>query len=602
MVTVILSPPLPTVLTMSAAPLQPSFDDLGTPLPETTFCVVDLETTGTGEDAQITEIGAVKVRGGRIDGEFQTLVCPTRPIPASVQVLTGITDTMVRSAPPLRAVLPSWSEFSRNTVLVAHNARFDIGFLKRAYVQQDYPWENPAVVDTLALARSVLPREEVRNYQLSTLSQLFHTTTTPSHRALADARATVDVLHGLIERIGHLGVTTLEDLLEMTHRVPQARRRRRVWAKNLPEGPGVYWFCLDKPAPAQPEVLYVGKSVNIRRRVSQYFTASETRRRMDEMVRIATGVKARECSTRLEAGVRELRLIDAHQPRYNRRSRRQGSVWWVTLTHETHPKLAVVRQANRGSQPPWGPFTSRRAATRAAVVLAEAFGLRQCSGALSRHPDGCPLAEMGRCSAPCLDSDVDYSTIVNVARLAMTDDVRDLTDRLAQRIVGLSAAERFEEAAEFTADAKEVLRATRRRCRLASLASCPELVAAQQDGAFWEIHVVRHGRLAGAGRCRLGTNPMPVIDAVCATAETVSPPLSGLPACTIEEAELVASWFEEPGVRLVHVTGEWSWPAHCWMDTNDLAARVAALHHPGHDEGDETDSQDCHTSPQLAPV
>ena len=82
---------------MSAAPLQPSFDDLGTPLPETTFCVVDLETTGTGEDAQITEIGAVKVRGGRIDGEFQTLVCPTRPIPASVQVLTGITDTMVRS-------------------------------------------------------------------------------------------------------------------------------------------------------------------------------------------------------------------------------------------------------------------------------------------------------------------------------------------------------------------------------------------------------------------------------------------------------------------------------------------------------------------------
>ncbi|NDU78232.1 GIY-YIG nuclease family protein, partial [Actinomadura sp. DSM 109109] len=228
--------------------------------------------------------------------------------------------------------LPSWSEFSRSTALVAHNARFDIGFLQRAYAQHDYPWDDPAVVDTLALARSVLARGEVRNYKLSTLSRLFHTTTTPSHRALADARATVDVLHGLIDRVGNLGVTTLEDLLEMTHRVPQARRRRRVWAKDLPERSGVYWFCLDKPAPAHPEVLYVGKSVNIRRRVSQYFTASETRRRMDEMVRIATGVKARECSTQLEAGVRELRLIDAHQPRYNRRSRRQGSVWWVTLT------------------------------------------------------------------------------------------------------------------------------------------------------------------------------------------------------------------------------------------------------------------------------
>ena len=597
-----LSSRLFTVLTMSAALLQPSFDDLGTPLCEVTFCVVDLETTGTGEGAQITEIGAVKVRGGRVEGEFQTLVCPTGPIPASVQVLTGITDAMVRPAPPLSAVLPSWSEFSRSTVLVAHNARFDIGFLKRAYAQHNYPWGDPTLVDTLALARSVLSRGEVRNYKLSTLSQLFRTTTMSSHRALADARATVDVLHGLIERVGSFGVTTLEDLLEMTHRVSQARRRRRVWAKDLPEGPGVYWFCLDKPAPAQPEVLYVGKSVNIRRRVSQYFTTSETRRRMDEMVRIATGVKARECSTRLEAGVRKLRLIDAHQPRYNRRSRRQGLVWWVTLTSEAHPRPSVVRRADRGSQPLWGPFTSRRAATRAAIVVAEAFGLRQCSGALLRHPDGCPLAEMGRCSAPCLDPDVDYSTIVDRVRLAMTGDVRDLTDLLAKRIAQLSTAERFEEAAEFTNDAKEVLRATRRRSRLVSLASCPQIVAARRDGAFWEIHVIRHGRLAGAGRCRLGTDPMPVIGAVCATAESVCPPPSGLPACTIEEAELVASWFEEPGVRLVDIIGEWSWPAHCWMGTYDLAARVAALHHPGHNESDKTDGQDRQTRSQLAPV
>ncbi|GAE68636.1 DNA polymerase III [Cutibacterium acnes JCM 18909] len=93
----------------------------------------------------------------------------------------------------------------------------------------------------------MLARGEVRNYKLSTLSRLFHTTTTPSHRALADARATVDVLHGLIDRVGNLGVTTLEDLLEMTHRVPQARRRRRAWAKDLPKGPesiGFAWINL----------------------------------------------------------------------------------------------------------------------------------------------------------------------------------------------------------------------------------------------------------------------------------------------------------------------------------------------------------------------
>ncbi|WCC80550.1 DEDD exonuclease domain-containing protein [Cutibacterium equinum] len=587
---------------MSAAPFQPSFDDLGTPLPDVTFCVVDLETTGTGDRAEITEIGAVKVRGGHVEGEFQTLVRPSEPIPASVQVLTGITDAMTRPAPPLTAVLPSWSEFSRGTVLVAHNARFDVGFLKRAYAEHDYPWEYPAVVDTLALARCVLPRGEVRNYKLATLSRLFQTTTTPSHRALADARATVDVLHGLIERVGNLGVTTVEDLLDMTHQVPHARRRRRVWAKDLPEGPGVYWFCLDKPGLSSPEVLYVGTSVNIRRRVSQYFTASETRRRMDEMVRVATGVKARECSTRLEAGVRELRLIDAHQPRYNRRSRRQGSAWWVTLTDEECPRPSVVRRADRGSQPPWGPFTNRRAATRAAIVLAEAFGLRQCSEPLSRHRDGCPLAELGRCSAPCLNPAADYSAIVERTRMAMTCDVRDLTDQLAQRIARLSEAERFEEAAQYTQDALEVLRATRRRARLASLASCRQIVAARRDGPFWEIHVIRHGRLAGAGRCRTGTDPMPVIEAICATAETVTPPPAGLPACTIEEAELVASWCEEPGVRLVDIVGEWSWPAHCWMTSEELAVRVAASHHPGDGESSQTDGENCQSRPELTTV
>ncbi|MDO4411608.1 DEDD exonuclease domain-containing protein [Cutibacterium sp.] len=587
---------------MSAAPLQPSFDDLGTPLPDVTFCVVDLETTGTSSTAQITEIGAVKVCGGHVEGEYQTLVRPSEPISASVQVLTGITNAMVLPAPPLAAVLPSWSEFSRGTVLVAHNARFDVGFLKKAYAEYDYPWENPAVVDTLTLARSVLSRAEVRNYRLGTLSQLFRTTTTPSHRALEDARATVDVLHGLIERVGNLGVTTLEDLLEMTHRVSPTRQRRRVWAKDLPERPGVYWFCLDKPAPSPPEVLYVGKSVNIRRRVSQYFTASETRRRMDEMVRVATGVKARECSTALEAGVRELRLIDAHQPRYNRRSRRQGSVWWVALTDDAHPRLSVIQRADRGSEPPWGPFTSRRTATLAATVLAEAFGLRQCSGPLSRHSDGCPLAEMGRCSAPCLNPDVNYSAIVDRTRRAMTVDVRELTNRLAERIARLSDAERFEDAAEYTDNAREALKATRRRARLSSLASCHEIVAARREGAFWEIHVIRHGRLAGAGRCRTRTDPMPVIDAIRATAETVTPPPAGLPACTVEEAELVASWFEEPGVRLVDVDGEWSWPANCWVPSEELAIRVSALHHPGDDERSKTYSENRQPCPDLTTV
>ncbi|HAM44964.1 MAG TPA: endonuclease, partial [Propionibacteriaceae bacterium] len=188
---------------MSSPILQPRLTDLGEPLNAVTFCVVDLETTGGGPEATITEIGAVKVRGGEVSGEFQTLVNPQVHIPAMIAVLTGITDQLVATAPKLPQVLPSFLEFSAGCVLVAHNARFDVGFLKRACAQLDYPWPEPEVIDTVALARQSLLRNEVPNVKLGTLAAYFRTAVTPNHRALDDARATVDVLHALLERVGN---------------------------------------------------------------------------------------------------------------------------------------------------------------------------------------------------------------------------------------------------------------------------------------------------------------------------------------------------------------------------------------------------------------
>src|SRR3954453_22408097 len=111
----------------AARPVQLSLDDLGTPLSDVVFVVVDLETTGgTPADSAITEIGAVKVRGGEVLGEFQTLVDPGGPVPPFIEVLTGITDLVVRSAPRIDTALPAFLEFARGCVLVAHNAPFDM--------------------------------------------------------------------------------------------------------------------------------------------------------------------------------------------------------------------------------------------------------------------------------------------------------------------------------------------------------------------------------------------------------------------------------------------------------------------------------------------
>src|SRR4029450_1418733 len=167
---------------------QVSIEELGTALADVTFVVVDLETTGgSPKDSAITEIGAVKVRGGAILGEFQTLVDPGREIPPYISVLPGITSTMVAAAPRIGTVLPSFLEFARGAVLVAHNAPFDLGFLKTACERHGMAWPAHRKLDTAVLARRVVNRDEAPNCKLATLARLFRATTQPCHRALADA-------------------------------------------------------------------------------------------------------------------------------------------------------------------------------------------------------------------------------------------------------------------------------------------------------------------------------------------------------------------------------------------------------------------------------
>ena len=223
---------------------QRTFDELGRPLREMTFCVVDLETTGGSAAAgsMITEIGAVKVRGGEVLGEFQTLVNPHTAIPPFIAVLTGITNSMVADAPPIESALPAFLEFASGCVLVAHNAPFDVGFLRHFAEVQGRPWPAFEVLDTALMARRVITRDDAPNCKLSSLARTFHATTTPNHRALSDARATVDVLHGLMERLGGLGVHTLEELQTFSAKVSTAQRRKRHLAEGLPHAPGVYLF------------------------------------------------------------------------------------------------------------------------------------------------------------------------------------------------------------------------------------------------------------------------------------------------------------------------------------------------------------------------
>jgi DNA polymerase-3 subunit epsilon len=184
--------------------------DLG----ETTFVVLDLETSGSSPKtgSAITEIGAVKVRGGVVIETFQSFIDPGHALHPRIIELTGITDEMLVGAPTIDSVLPQLFEFlgsEEETVFVAHNAPFDLSFLKAAAEIHQYPWPDYRVIDTVKAARFVLTKDDVINYRLGTLAEYFQTQISPTHRALDDAMATVDVLHGVIERMGTFGITTI---------------------------------------------------------------------------------------------------------------------------------------------------------------------------------------------------------------------------------------------------------------------------------------------------------------------------------------------------------------------------------------------------------
>jgi len=541
--------------------VQASFDDLGTALVDTTFVVVDLETTGgSPQSCGITEVGAVKVRGGEVIGEFQSLVNPGEPIPPFIAVLTGITDSLVAGSPRIDAVLPSFLEFARGSVLVAHNAPFDVGFLRAATERLDLEWPRFDVVDTARLARRTLTRDEAPNCKLATLARLFRTTTEPTHRALDDARATVDVLHGLFERLGCHGVTTLEEISTFSTRVHPAQRRKRHLADGVPSTAGVYLF-----RDGRGRVLYVGKSVDLRARVRQYFTAAEQRRRMAEMVAMAEEVVAIPCPTALEAEVRELRLIAEHKPPYNRRSKFPEKSSFVKLTVEAFPRLSTVRQVRDDDATYLGPFGSARAAEQATAALHEALPLRQCTAKLSprRVTSACVLAGLGRCGAPCEGGETVESYAVHVAqaRAAMTVDPSIVVAAAHRRIAPLVADERFEDAATQRDRMLSFVRGAARGQRLSALTGCPLVVAARPtEGQGWQIVVVRFGRLSATAVVPRGADPWPTVEALRAGGEAALPGPGPTPAAFAEETECVLRWLDTDGVRLVLLDGTWASP------------------------------------------
>lgn len=347
---------------------QLTLDDLGEPLDQVTFCVIDIETTGgSPKDCAITEVAAAKFRGGRCIGELATLINPGVQIPPMITVLTGITTAMLLPAPTIDHVLGSLREFVGNSVIVGHNVRFDLSFLNEAFRREGWPPFENRVVDTCRLARRLI-RDEVQNCKLGTLAQHFRLPNQPTHRALADVRATADLLHLLVERAAGFGVLGLDDLLELPaiNRHPQAHKL--ALTNTLPRRAGVYIF-----RDVSGKVIYVGKASNLRARVRSYFS-SDDRRKVEPLLQVLHRIDHVVCTTELEAAVLENRLIQRELPRFNRQAKFWTAYRYIRIVGKgAASKIAVT--ATSGGLPGAsyiGPFRSMASARMATMALREA--------------------------------------------------------------------------------------------------------------------------------------------------------------------------------------------------------------------------------------
>src|SRR5215475_13581141 len=318
---------------------------LRVPLSEVGFCVVDLETTGgrPGPD-RIIEIGAYRMEGQRMVDSFDTLVRPRGPIPRFISRLTSITDQMVSNAPTIERVIPAFRDFLGDSVLVAHNARFDHSFLDFEFRRIfGIGLRNP-VLCTLRMARRFMP--SLKRRRLDLLAEHFGLSTAGRHRGLGDARMAAEILSIFLEIAARMGLGRLDRLLDDHGRGHSGiGYERHVSADEiaaLPTAPGVYLMRNQRG-----DLLYVGMARRLRDRVSSYFNAS-VNARTAELIGHVYKIETRVTPSSLDAALMEAQLIRELKPPYNRMLKSVAPAYFLKLDlMDEFPRLQVAGKMNR---------------------------------------------------------------------------------------------------------------------------------------------------------------------------------------------------------------------------------------------------------------
>ncbi|MBN2846933.1 MAG: hypothetical protein JXP72_00585 [Coriobacteriia bacterium] len=453
------------------------------------FVSVDIETTGCRPgSSSIIEIGAARIEGGAVVSTFSALVHPTEPIPAAIERLTGIGEAMVAQAPSVEEVVRAFALFADGAVLVAHNHRFDLGFLDyECELVSGAPFPRP-VLDTLCLARALHPEMERNN--LRDLAAFYAVPTVPNHRALPDAVATAEILIAMVPELAERGITTAGETARLCGIAEASDLAVKLpLATNIPDEPGVYLF-----RDACGAVIYVGRARNLRTKVRSHFYA--TSGDGDSPAAVTEAVQHIGCVSPLDAQLLETHLRYRYRPEYNHNTTTPRAPIYLHLdTEAAYPAIQVTRRRLKSGLL-FGPLTNRWAATTTAEALSRLHGLRRCRRTVSEcRGQRCSLRDRGTCPAEAVyAAGADrYRTRVSAAISALDDSpehTRELLQKMRDR---LARGEEFEQAAYF----RDALRAYERTVAGLAMASrsraVPVSVIVEGDARALALSIIING-------------------------------------------------------------------------------------------------------------
>ncbi|MCV6590632.1 MAG: exonuclease domain-containing protein [Marinobacterium sp.] len=382
-----------------------SLPDFSTPV-NTNHCLhtlifIDLETTGAVPHRdRITEIGLVWYDQETGWQQASSLVNPGRPIPASISRLTGITDAMVNDAPTFKQLMPALLKLIRGRILVAHNVRFDYGFLSRELARCNQALGQRHLC-TVRLSRQLEPEQD--KHGLAVLAHRWQLTLNNHHRALADAQALAQLWCRWLQHFDteHFNQLVKQCIREV-HLPPHMQLTDLI---ALPDGPGVYLFY-GEPREGESNLLYIGKSIDLRGRVFSHFSEALHNSKEARMVQQTRRIESISCAGDLSAQLLEARLIKERHPLYNRQLRKKRKIFSWKLEADAegylHPELYPFDEIPLSEIGQcYGQFQKPADARKALEGLSKKYKLCKYRTGLEKHRTPCFGYQLKQCYGAC---------------------------------------------------------------------------------------------------------------------------------------------------------------------------------------------------------